>query len=136
MLTNKGEEGHDKSETPQQPQLVLQQFSMEALHLTMYNNDNQVLGMYDKLCVMYGQLDACKHCSSRLDRSTLLDLYIWARNFKNQENGLSKMHRTAFNMTGFTQPSFVVDMVEGNYPETFNDSFSCAQKKCSTNMQT
>ena len=108
----------------QQPQVVVQQFSMEALHLTMHNNNNQVLGMYDEMSVMYGQLDAYKHSGSRLDRSTLLDLYnggSWSRNFKNRENVLSKMHRTAFNMTGFIQPSFVVDMVERNDPDAFND---------------
>ena len=31
------------------------------------------------------------------------------------------MHGTAFNMTGFIQPSFVADMVERNDPDAFND---------------
>ena len=55
--------------------------------------------MYDEMSIMYGQLDAYKH--SRLDRSTLLDLYnggSWTRNFKNREQASVKMHRTAFNM--------------------------------------
>ena len=35
-ITDKGgEEGHDKSETLQKLQFVVQQFSMEALHMTM-----------------------------------------------------------------------------------------------------
>ncbi len=106
---------------------------MEALHLTMQNNSNQVLGMYDEMSVMYGQLDAYKHSGSRLDRSTLLDLYnggSWSRNFKNRENCQSKMHRTAFNMTGFIQPSFVVEMLEKGDPDAFNDRqfFVCPQE--------
>ena len=67
------------------PQLVVQQFSMEALHNIMLRNGSQMLGLYDEMSVMYGQLDAYKHSGSTLDRSTLLDLYnggSWARNFK------------------------------------------------------
>ena len=43
--------------TQDQPQLVVQQFSMEALH-HMLKNYHQILGMYDETSVMYGQLDA------------------------------------------------------------------------------
>ena len=59
----------------EQPQLVVQQFSMEAIHHIMLKYHNQILGMYDEMSVMYGQLDAYKHSGSQLDRSTLLDLY-------------------------------------------------------------
>lgn len=54
----------------------------------MMRNNSQVLGMYDEMSVMYGELDAYKHQGSRLDRSTLLDLYngeSWSRNFKNED---------------------------------------------------
>ena len=67
------------------PQLVVQQFLMEALHVMLANN-YQILGVYDEMSIMYGQLDAYKHSSSRLDRSTLLELYnggSWCRNLKN-----------------------------------------------------
>lgn len=33
-------------------------------------NNSQVLGMYDEMSVMYGELDAYKHQGSRLDRSS------------------------------------------------------------------
>lgn len=106
------------------PQLVVQQFSMEALHHTMIRNKSQILGMYDEMSVMYGQLDAYKHQGSRLDRSTLLDLYnggSWSRNFKNKVQATCKMQETAFNMCGFIQPSFVVSMLESCDPDAFND---------------
>ena len=92
-------------------QLVVQQFLMEALHYIMMSNNCQILGMYDEMSVMYGQLDAYKHSGSRLDRSTLLDLYnggSWSRNFRNKEQAMVKMQQTAFNMCGFIQPAFVL----------------------------
>ena len=78
----------------------------------MLKNDHQILGMYDEMSVMYGQLDT--YSGSRLDRSTLLELYncgSWSRNFKNKDQLMSIMCKTAFNMCGFIQPSFVVEMM-------------------------
>ena len=70
--------------------------------------------------------------TSRLDRSTLLELYnggSWCLNFKNRED-TSKMHQTAFNMCGFIQPSFVVGMLNTSDPDAFNDRqfFVCPQE--------
>ena len=90
----------------------------------MISNNNQVLGVYDEMSIMYGQLDAYKHSSSRLDQSTLLELYnggSWYRNFKNQEEESCKMYVTAFNMCGFIQPDFVVGMLNNTDPDAFND---------------
>lgn len=86
MKSNKGGETSDTDP----PQLV-QQFSMEALHQVMMRNRNQVLGLYDEMSVMYGQLDAYKHSRSTLDHSTLLDLYnggSWSRNFQNRATSI------------------------------------------------
>lgn len=97
---------------------------MEALHLTMLNNGNTILGMYDEMSVLYSQLDAYKHSGSKLDRNTLLKLYTggsWSRTFKNKDASSSKMAETSFNMCGFIQPSFVVTMLEEEDPEAFND---------------
>lgn len=124
------------SETTEQsepPQLVVQQFSMEALHNIMVKNNSQILGMYDEMSVMYGQLDAYKHQGSRLDRSTLLDLYnggSWSRNFKNKEQSTCKMQETSFNMCGFIQPSFIVSMLQSSDPDGFNDRqfFVCPEE--------
>ena len=115
------------------PQLVVQQFSMEALHNVMLANNNQILCVYDEMSIMYGQLDPYKHSGSHLDRSTLLELYnggSWCRNFKNRDEDTSKMHHTAFNMCGFIQPSFVVGMLSACDPDAFNDRqfFVCPQE--------
>lgn len=115
------------------PQLVVQQFSMEALHQIMMRNNCQILGMYDEMSVMYGQLDAYKHLGSRLDCSTLLDLYnggSWCRNFKNKESASTKMRQTSFNMCGFMQPSFMVKMLSNIDPDGFNDRqfFVCSEE--------
>ena len=110
-----------------------QQFSMEALHHIMMSNNCQILGMYDEMSVMYGQLDAYKHSGSRLDRSTLLDLYdggSWSRNFRNKEQAMVKMQQTAFNMCGFIQPAFVLSMLDSSDPDVFNDRqfFICPEE--------
>lgn len=82
---------------------------------------------------MYGQLDAYKHSGSRLDRSTLLDLYnggSWSRNFRNKEQSMVKMQHTAFNMCGFIQPAFILNMLETCDPEASNDRqfFVCPEE--------
>ena len=126
----KSDEPADQSEPPQ---LVVQQFSMEALHHIMMSNNCQILGMYDEMSVMYGQLDAYKHSGSKLDRSTLLDLYnggSWSKNFRNKEQAMAKMQKTAFNMCGFIQPAFVLSMLDTNDPDAFNDRqfFICPEE--------
>lgn len=108
---------------------MVQHFSMEALHHTMLNNGCQILGLYDEMSIMYGQLDAYKRSGSTLDRSTLLGLYnggSWARNFKNQ-SGLSKMQKTAFNMSGFIQPASIISKLSKCETDGFSDRqlFDC-----------
>ena len=121
MEKNKEIESKEHNEAPQ---YIVQQFSMEALHHVMMKNNSQILGMYDEMSIMYGQLDAYKHPGSRQDRAQLLDLYngsMWSRTFKNKDTSNSKMQHTAFNMCGFIQPSFVVQMLQQKDPEAFND---------------
>lgn len=123
----------ESAEQSEPPQLVVQQFSMEALHHIMMENNCQILGMYDEMSVMYGQLDAYKHSGSRLDRSTLLDLYnggSWSRNFRNKDQGMVKMQQTAFNMCGFIQPAFILGMLDSSDPDAFNDRqfFICPEE--------
>ena len=75
---------------------------MEALHNVMLANNNQFLGVYDEMSIlsyfMYGQLDAYKHSGSRLDRSTLLELYNGHSWCKKRDEDTSKMLHTAFNV--------------------------------------
>ena len=127
------ENDDESAEQSEPPQLVVQQFSMEALHHIMMANNCQILGMYDEMSVMYGQLDAYKHSGSRLDRSTLLDLYnggSWSRNFRNKEQKMIKMQATSFNMCGFIQPAFILNMLDSNDPDAFNDRqfFICPEE--------
>ena len=65
-------ESEASTEQNEPPKLVVQHFSMEALHHIMMANNSQILGLYDKMSVVYSQLDAYKHSGSRLDRSTCL----------------------------------------------------------------
>ena len=93
---------------------------MEALHNVMLAN-NQILGVYDKMSIMYGQLDAYKHSSSHLDHSTPLKLYnggSWCRNFKYREEDMTKKHHTAFILKLYS---------------CFNDSFLSAYKRWNIN---
>lgn len=92
------------------PQLIIDHFSFEELHTVMLRNRCQLLGMFDELSCFYGQLDLYKH-SSTVDRKTLLTLNgggPWGRNFKSYS---ANMESTAFNVTGFIQPSYVHDML-------------------------
>ena len=66
------------------------------------NHNCQILGMYDDMSVMYGQLhaDAYKHSGLILKFrwSTLHDLYnggSWLKNFRNREQAMVKMQQTA-----------------------------------------
>ena len=59
---------------------------------------------------------------SKIDKTTLLSLFnggSWNRNFKN--NTTSKMSTTAFNYTGFIQPKFLVEMLQRDDQDGFND---------------
>lgn len=102
----------------QELHLFVQQFSMEALHHTMLNNNCQVLTMYDEMSVMYGQLE---HSGSRLDPVRSLQWWIVVKKFQNREQATAKMQHTAFNMCGFIQPTFIVNMLDGPDPDAFND---------------
>ncbi len=72
------------------------------------------------MSTLYGQLDLYKHAST-MDRKTLLTLNgggAWARNFKSYTGRISN---TAFNITGFIQPAFVFDMLNGDDADGLND---------------
>ena len=89
--------------------------------------------MYNQMSVMYRQLDAYKHSGSRLDRSTLLDLYnggSWSRNFRNKEQAMTKIQKKQPSTCGFIQPAFVLSMLDTSYPDSFNDRqfFICPEE--------
>ena len=116
----------EPAEQSEPPQLVVQ-FSMEALHHIMMSSNCQILGMYDEMSVIYGQLYAYKHSGSRLD---LYNGGSWSRKFQNKEQAMAKMQKTAFNMCGFIQPAFVLSMLDTNDPDAFNDRqfFICPEE--------
>ena len=102
------------------PQLIVDHFSFEELHSIMSQNNGQILGCFDEMSTLYGQLDLYKHAST-MDRKTLLTLNgggAWARNFKSYTGRISK---TAFNITGFIQPAFVFEMLNSDDADGLND---------------
>ena len=62
----------DKPTTP--PQLCIEHFSFEELHNVMRRNGSQMLGLFDEMSTLYGQLDLYRHRGSVMDRKTLITL--------------------------------------------------------------
>ena len=88
----------DKPSTP--PQLIIDHFSFEELHSVMRNNGGQMLGLFNEMSTLYGQLDLFKHSSSTMDRKTLITLNgggLWSRNYRSYSADVEK---TAFNIAG------------------------------------
>ena len=107
-------------------QLIVQNFSMPALHRAMLQNKGQILGLYDEMNIMYQQMKPA-------DRPMLQSLnngVAWSRNFLNTP-GTPKIERTAFNMTGFIQPEYAVTMLEKSDPGGFYDRqlFDCPPER-------
>ena len=113
---------HDNPEAQDRdlPRLLVDHFSFEKLHQVMSQNNNKVLGAYDKLTQFYNMLDHYKS-NSTLDRKTLLALNggaQWTRDFK---NGSATMDSTCLNITGFIQPAYVVKLLSQDDFDGFND---------------
>ena len=107
------------NDTP--PQLCIDNFSFEELHNVMKRNGSQILGLFDEMSTMYSQLDLYKQSGSVMDRKTLITLNggsSWSRNYRNYT---ASMKQTAFNMSGFIQPSFVEKMLLSDDADGFND---------------
>ena len=104
--------------TDNPPQLCIDNFSFEELHHAMKRNGSQILGLFDEMSTMYSQLDLYKQSGSVMDRKTLITLNggsSWSRNYT------ASMKQTAFNMSGFIQPSFVEKMLLSDDADGFND---------------
>ena len=107
--------------TDNPPQLCIDNFSFEELHHVMKRNGSQILGLFDEMSTMYSQLDLYKQSGSVMDRKTLITLNggsSWSRNYRNYT---ASMKQTAFNMSGFIQPSFVEKMLLSDDADGFND---------------
>ena len=103
------------------PQLIIDNFSFEELHHVMKNNGSQILGLFDEMSTLYGQLDLYKQSGSVMDRKTLITLNggsSWSRNYRNYS---ASMSQTAFNISGFIQPAFVEKMLLSDDADGFND---------------
>ena len=110
-------------ETP--PQIFVEHFSFEELHYTMKRNNGRVIGLYDELSLLYEQLDRYK--AGHADRKTILSLInggCWRRNFR---SSTSTLHTTCFNLTGFVQPTTVIQLTNSNDDDGFMDRqlYSC-----------
>ncbi len=103
------------------PQICIDHFSFEELHSVMKRNQCRILGFFDEMSTLYGQLDLFKHSGSTVDRKTLITLNgggQWTRNFRSYSAALPK---TSFNITGFIQPTFVERMLLSDDADGFND---------------
>ena len=107
--------------TDSPPQLIIDNFSFEELHHVMKRNGSHILGLFDEMSTLYGQLDLYKQSGSVMDRKTLITLNggsSWTRNYRNYSASMSK---TAFNISGFIQPAFVEKMLLSDDADGFND---------------
>ena len=114
-------EKHGTEQSNPPPQLCIDNFSFEELHNVMKRNGSQILGLFDEMSTMYGQLDLYKQSGSVMDRKTLITLNggsSWSRNYRNYSASMSK---TAFNIAGFIQPAFVEKMLLSDDADGFND---------------
>ena len=115
-------ESHDDNNEEQtQPQLFIDHFSFEELFNAMSRNTNKILALCDEMTTFYGLLDLFKPNGCSHDRKTLLNLYNggkWARNFRSVQG---KMNNTSFNITGFIQPYYVVELLHRDDHDGFND---------------
>ena len=87
----------------------------------MKRNGCQILGLFNEMSTLYGQLDLYKQAGSVMDRKTLITLNggsSWSRNYRNYSASMSK---TAFNISGFIQPTFAEKMLPSNDADGFND---------------
>ena len=108
----------DKPSTPSE--LCIEHFSFEELHNVMRRNGSQVLGLFDEMSTLYGQLDLYRHSGSVMDQKTLITLNggsSWSRNYRNYSVTLPK---TAFNISGFIQPQFVEKVLMSDDADGFN----------------
>ena len=89
----------------------------------MKRNGSQILGLFGEMSTMlqYSQLDLYKQSGSVMDRKTLITLNgvsSWSPNYRNYT---ASMKETAFNMSGFIQPSFAEKMLLSDDADGFND---------------
>ena len=86
----------DKPTTP--PQLCTKHFSFEELHNVMRRNGSQMLGLFDEMSTLYGQLDLYRHSGFVMDRKTLITLNggsSWSRNYRNYSAMMKKQLSTS-----------------------------------------
>lgn len=101
-------------------QLTVHQFTIEALHNVMLNNEGQAIAVYDEMDVFLSSLDAYKHSSSTYDRSTLLELWNGLSWSRTTVGSRTKIEKTAFSFTGGLQPEFLVDRLQQPDPSGFH----------------
>ena len=80
-----------------------------------------MLCLFDEMSTMYSQLDLYKQSGSLIDRKTLITLNggnSWSRNYCKYT---ASMSQTAFNISGFIQPTFVEKMLLSDDADGFND---------------
>ncbi len=82
-LNDADDAGNDDDDENHSRQIYIEHFSMKELHYTLKRNDGRVVGLYNKISLLYEQLD--KYKSGNSDRNTFLSLINgspWRRNFR------------------------------------------------------
>jgi hypothetical protein len=103
------------------PQLLIDHFSFEELFSVMSKNDNKIFALYDEMTTFYGLLDLFKPNGSSTDRKTLLNLYNGGKWFRNFRSIKGSMSNTCFNISGFIQPYYVIELLHRDDHDGFND---------------
>ena len=114
-------ENRENDDDESERQLLIDHFSFEELFNVMIRNGNKILALYDEMTTFYGLLDLFKPNGCSHDRKTLLNLYNggkWSRNFRTIQG---KMNKTSFNIAGFIQPYYVVELLHRDDHDGFND---------------
>ncbi len=121
QLLQEWEDSTAEDKEPVPKQICIDHFSFEELHSIMKRNNGRILGFFDEMTSLYAQLDLFKHSGSTMDRKTLITLNgggPWTRNFRSYS---ATIPNTAFNMTGFIQPTFVERLLLSEDADGFND---------------
>ena len=121
MAENREHDDDDNEEGESEQQLLIDHFSFEELFNVMARNGNKILALYDEMTMFYGLLDLFKPNGCSHDRKTSLNSYNggkWSRNFQTIQG---KMNNTNFNIGGFIQPYYIMELLHRDDYDGFND---------------
>ena len=119
-------EDPDTKTEDEPPKIKVASFSFERLHEIMLNNHSKMVALYDELEMIFGLVGR----GSDADRRQLLSLEgggEWSREYKTASGAMA---RTAFNLTGFVQPYYIMSRYLADNHDGLMDRLlvSCPQR--------